>query len=298
MRPQRQAPHWTETATALAGIVSVLLVATGLYLTNAANRDQETQTRQAQISQLFSDATNQLGSAQTDVRLGAIYSLQRLMLTAVATNPHPTPAQPDDAATVIEVLAAYVRDHPQTANIETSVISVTTDVQAALDVITARPPGITAFVDLANANLAGANLAGADLAGANLGGANLEAAKLLGANLTKANLKDAYLTGAQLSNTKLTGANLTNAKLTLAVVENADMTDASLPMADLRGANLTGTNLTAAILTGANLTGADLTLANLTEAGLGGADLTRANLTKANLTGANLTKANLTGAIR
>ena len=40
-RPARPTADWRITATTLAGIVSVLLVAAGLFYTNQANREQQ-----------------------------------------------------------------------------------------------------------------------------------------------------------------------------------------------------------------------------------------------------------------
>src|SRR5690242_8538811 len=187
---KRSAPHWTETATTLATIGSVLLVAVGLFITNAENRQQQALTERGQITERFGRAVDQLGSDKLDVRLGGVYALERLMHDSRADEPN-----------IIEVLSAYVRDHPASAagsHKKTSASTqphLPTDVQAALTVLGRRPDP---------AHHTGVDLTDADISGAQLRGVKFDRVDLTGANLTDANLSDAHLTRADL-----TGANLT-----------------------------------------------------------------------------------------
>lgn len=147
-----------------------------------------------------------LGSDRLDVRLGAIYALERIMIDSVGDHP-----------TIVEVLAAFVREctpaaasgpdldagghpeqHPRPA----------TDLQAAVTVLGRRPAGRTerGRVNLTRANLAGADLTGAALAGAGLAGANLFHANLAGADLGGADLTLADLGCANLAGATLAGA--------------------------------------------------------------------------------------------
>jgi len=79
---------WRTTATTIAGIASVLLVAIGLIYTNDANRkqqqlslDQKQSALQGQIADRFAAAIDQLGqedqpsNSKLSVRLGGIYGL-------------------------------------------------------------------------------------------------------------------------------------------------------------------------------------------------------------------------------
>jgi len=123
-----------------------------------------------------------LGARQPEVRVGAIYALERA--AACSADDHPV---------VMSVLAAFVREHSHPAQ---------PDVQAALTVIGRRasdrdrePIDLTG-ADLALADLTGADLAGADLTAADLTGARLAGAYLVGATLTRATLAGADLTGA------------------------------------------------------------------------------------------------------
>lgn len=74
---------------AIGSILSVVVLAIGLYITNAANRDQQEANRaqqrltaQGQITDRYTKAVEQLGQPgpeKIDVRLGAIYALERIM---------------------------------------------------------------------------------------------------------------------------------------------------------------------------------------------------------------------------
>jgi hypothetical protein len=214
----------------LAGIVSVLLVAAGLFYTNAANREQQRLSVEGQTADRFTAAIDQLGQEGTDklsIRLGGIYGLQRLMHDS-----------PDDEPAVIDVLGAFVRTHaPRSAKPSRVVPAAPEDVRAAFTVIALRPrPDDFAFPDLRGA--------------------------LLG--LERISLADTSLTNADLTGADLSGADLRDANLTNAILVNANLATANFAYADLHYANLGGANLASAFmidadLTGANLTGADLT---------------------------------------
>lgn len=116
-------------------------------------------TGQGQVTDRYTKAIEQLGSDKLDVRVGAIYALERM-----------AGASPRDQPTVMEVLAAFIRERsreqwprpePGAAMPEHK---TRPDVQAALSVIGRRD----STRDRARINLAGANLAAADLRGANL----------------------------------------------------------------------------------------------------------------------------------
>src|ERR1043166_5756873 len=59
--------------------LTVIAVATGLWITYQSSHDSAQLDRQAQISDRFTKAIEQLGSAQLDIRLGGIWGLARLM---------------------------------------------------------------------------------------------------------------------------------------------------------------------------------------------------------------------------
>jgi Pentapeptide repeats (8 copies) len=103
--------------TTLAQIIGGVFVLLGVFATwytvwisqgtlgiseNNLKVAQETMkvTQQAQFTERFTKAINQLGDKQLDVRLGGIYALERLAKEST-----------EDRAAIIEVLTAFVRTH-------------------------------------------------------------------------------------------------------------------------------------------------------------------------------------------
>lgn len=217
--------------------------------------------RESQVTDRYTKAIEQLGNDSLDVKLGAIYALERIMIDSAR-----------DHATIVEVLAAYVREHAPQPDYEGYAPPTptdpnprpSTDVQAALTVLGRRPKR----AERRNLDLERTNLAGADLPWAQLRGARLYRTNLAGAHLVLADLTDAQLTCANL-----VGADLTHAQL--------------------RGAHLFHTNLDHANLSYAKLNGADLPHAKLNGSNLDHADLSKANLIAAELADAKLDSAKL-----
>ena len=152
---------------------------------------------QGQVTDRYTKAIEQLGSGKLDVRIGGIYALERIARDSA-----------DDHPTVVEVLAAFIRehsheqwpppDHPASREQEPS---VRPDVQAAITVIRRRDPSRDIQpIDLKRARLTCANLAGTNLIAACLTGADLTGADLTGVRLNDADLSgQANLTGAHLA---------------------------------------------------------------------------------------------------
>lgn len=261
---------------AAAGLVLLggLIVTTRTYLL----------TREGQITTRFGQAIELLGAADADVRVGAIYALERVAVDS-----------PKDAPTIVETLQTFVQTHSPAP--DPSAITGPTrqrpgpDVVAAARVLTrtARRSAVQlAQVDLSYARLPRAWCAGADLsrsvltfaelggacaAGVDLSWARLGFAKLDGADLESANLIQADLADVSLVRARLRSAMLHQATLRRAVAIGADLGMCDLFSADLRNANLTGADLRGAILVSADLSGADLTGTDLR-----GVDLTDARL--------------------
>jgi hypothetical protein len=238
-------------------------------------------SREGQVTDRYTKAIEQLGSDRLDVRIGGIYALERVARDSVRDHP-----------TVMEVLAAFVREHsreiwPPEASDEpradAPVRTTRPDVQAAVTVIGRR----NSQYDRQPVNLDASNLTRANLTDARLIGTNLNRANFTGAHLTGANLTGVQLIGANFSSAWLTGANLTRAYLGGAILSDANLTDANLTEARLTAVPLfPSTTRTLVIGVGATLSGANLTRAILIRADLTSADLNRANFTGAHLTGA------------
>jgi hypothetical protein len=227
-----------------------------------ARRRHEEQTKadyQRRITENFSKAIEQLGNDKIAVRLGAIYTLERISRESST-----------EYWTVMETLTAYVRERSSWDKSDATArrpltstqtkLELPSDIAAALAVIVRRSPK-----DRDRERVEGwvLNLRGSDLRGAPLGKAHLEGALFTGAHLEDANLRKAHLETAILRETDLTGADLNEAHLE----------EAYLGGAVLRGANLVGAHLEKANLVGAHLQGAFVREARLKQTVLGAAHL-------------------------
>jgi uncharacterized protein YjbI with pentapeptide repeats len=270
-------------ATVGAAALAALVFTARSYLLN----------RRGQQTQRFKDAGEQLGSESVVTRIAGVYSLEHVMRES-----------PEDHATVVEVLCAFIREHappsrPDTTTESGPLVPPRTDVRAALTVVARRParPEDGLVVDLSGLHLEGARLPHARLAHADLHGSYLLHADLTGADLMKANLYGAVLTAAVLDNANLKEADLTSATLRNAEAHQVGLTNSKLDGADLSGAHLAEARLDAASLLDASLVKTQLHEATLQDATLVCADLRDVRMTSADLTGADLSSALVEGAM-
>lgn len=262
-----------------------------------------------QVTERFSKAVDMMADEKKmTVKLGGIYTLERIAKDS-----------PEDSITIMEVLAAYIRENSRIEEGENEYLQkyVSTDIHAALSVIrelTIRVKNYTSL-DLSYTNLTGADLRKANFTSANLGNSCLQNTNLTGAILTKANLNNADISAAFLYSVEFTNADLSNANLshskfdelsmnnlkTAKSLQGVDLSHVDLSHVDLTGANLESAKLNRTTLIGAKLNGAILYYAKLEDAELENAELNDAKLADAKLSGiklvgADLTNANLTGA--
>jgi uncharacterized protein YjbI with pentapeptide repeats len=297
---------WPPLAT-FATALGATIVAIATLMRHFAQTDAD---RQRRIVETFSKAVEQLGSDKLEVRVGAIFALERL-----------SKESPDDYWTVMEVLTASVRERMRYTTIMARLSErayflwlsagrpegrseefwgeavrlerleeTPTDVAAVLTVIKRRSSENRQRevdrgwrIDLSGTYLRKANLTEFVLKAADLNGAHLEGAQLIEAHLEGANLSDAHLELANLREAHLEGAQLIEAHLE----------GASLGSAHLGGANLAAAHLEAAHLSDAHLEGAFLIEAHLEGAYLGDAHLQGATLNDAHLLAASLEDAHL-----
>lgn len=203
-------------------------------------------TRRGQVTDRYTKAVQQLGDKELNVRLGGIYALEGLMRDSNR-----------DQATIIEVLAAFVRDkapreedrlapanapaevapmanalnalrvwlHGGTTDGPSTPAPRSTDDATSSVVPVTHPDGATADVHAALSVL-GRRIPGKgerplDLRDCNLRGVDLGGAKLKGARLSGSLLSSAILDGADLRQAWLNGADLDNASL-----DDTDLTEA------------------------------------------------------------------------
>jgi hypothetical protein len=196
-----------------------------------------------QITDRFLKAIGHLGSTSLQVRIGAIFALERIAIESPYDRPH-----------IVSTLAALVRDRlPASAVGSGGYVQVlmqrAPDAQAALTAL-CRPPLSTdrrrpseiGGLDLSRTDLRRASLRHADLRGANLWNSRLENANLREADLRDSVLNNAYFgtiapgqpgfeRGTDLRHAKLAGAQLKNTHdLDAALTDGAiGLTDAVEP---------------------------------------------------------------------
>jgi hypothetical protein len=159
-------------------------------------------SQERQVTERFARAMELLGADKLAVRLGGIYTLERIARDSAT-----------DQGPITEVLAAYVREHAAWQEGKPLPQRPRADIQAILTVLGRRAwfseedePLDLHETALARAYLPMARLEKVFLYDANLEGALLYDANLRGAWLWKTNLKDAILEGAHLEGADLTGA--------------------------------------------------------------------------------------------
>jgi uncharacterized protein YjbI with pentapeptide repeats len=265
------------------------LARVGVQILNLTAEAQATDRMVKAVAQL--SAVDQNGNKQIELRLGGIYTLERIALGV-----------PDAHWPIMEILVAYLRRNAA-SSLSHQRSEAGEDIQGVVTVLGRRQfkcdhaalnlRGIT----FSGMDLRGVQLSEADFSEASLEGAVLVEAHLEGANLTGANLRDAQLTDAYLEGARLTKADLAGATAYRVHLARAVLTGANLQRTALAGAFLQKADFTRACLEGAKLAGAHLEDATLLDARLDQADLTRAYLHGANLAGAfDLTQRQIDGA--
>ena len=281
-------------ATAAAAVLLAWGALSQAATASDRHQEQTNADRQRHITESFAKAVELLGSNKLEVRLGGIYSLERI-----------SKESPDDYWPVMETLTAFVREHSTRNEPDRKAQDVgqrvsqrayflwleagcpdggaeehwaeavkqdelgkppTADIAAVLTVIKRRTEQsqererANAWrLDLAGAILKQANLVKMRLEGADLTDARLQGANLMGAHLDGAFLEDARFDGAILIDTHFKGATLVSAHLgggTIFLVVYLE--GAVLIDAHLEGAILNATHLEGALLANAHLEGTNL----------------------------------------
>ena len=244
--------------TALAAIGALIFTSLSLQ----ATREQIAISQQSQVTDRFSRAIEQLGNSSIEVRLGAIYELERLAVDS-----------PRDHRTVIEVLAAYVRHQaslsasgdcgppippPRTLRELVGPLSfVNIDIQSALTVLSRRDPTMDGDTRI---DLQRTCLRGADLSGGNFAGADFSEADLSTSNMTGTDFHDAAFTWATLPRVNAFNSNFSDGNFF-----RTNLTHATLSRAILHRANLNQATLTSAALNNADMSEVDLSDVDLTD---------------------------------
>jgi uncharacterized protein YjbI with pentapeptide repeats len=237
--------------TLLQALAGALFLTTAYYTwqqVKAARRQTEIAietlrlSEQGQITERFTRSIDQLGNAEQNIRVGGIFSLER-----VASD------SPENIGVVGATLAAFVTNRAplRAADAEESegrlsqAASRSSDVQAAMTVLKRLrkepdedlEPGSMQY-DLAHADFQAVDLAHGVLQGADFHECNLTRANLLDCVLTGSNFNEAILRQARLSTADLTGAYFLGSDLRGCVAEEANFGWCKLSGAQLQGAHL------------------------------------------------------------
>jgi hypothetical protein len=225
-------PLLAPLATFASGFLTVVV---GSVVAYAALKQARIATRQAEIArdrheeqikadlqrritESFTKAVEQLGHTEIQVRVGGIYSLERI-----------SQESDRDYWPIMEILTAYVRERAPwngttlaTSRTENTSQPSSRDPQPMADVAAAitvvghpkpREDSVRYLLDLRSTDLRGAYLSGGYFKNVNLSEAHLEGAKFNKAHLEGASLIEAHLEGAHLLWAHLEGAKFNKAHL-------------------------------------------------------------------------------------
>lgn len=184
---------------AVGGIVVVAGAITA-WRQLVVSRRQYLLSRHTAVTEAFSKSIEQLSAPQAALRLGGVYSLDR-----VADD------DPNERRRVSEILTSYVREGTR----QSEDGNLAREVAAAVTILAGRDwPGGVDFegIELPGADLRKARLARSRLGNTSLRGANLTGAVLTGSDLTGADLREARLAAADLRDTDLRTVRLSGAR--------------------------------------------------------------------------------------
>jgi uncharacterized protein YjbI with pentapeptide repeats len=288
-----------------AVLMGVIVTITFSWLNVKVARSNLKLTEEKIVTERLAKAFEQLESGHSTVRLGAVYTLERIAAES-----------PIESQTILEILASFIRSNASAQKAHHQPLKP--EAQAALMAIVnltktqnRQKRHAIRTIDTSNLYLVKATLTNVDLQGINLSKADLRDSDLDGANLSNAVLIEADLSGAYLGEVILRNTNLSKSKFEQvnslarqtkqADFTNAVLMEASLKQAKLYRACFVNVDLRSAILWEANLREANfrnavLSLADFTGANLSKADFTNAILVNTILDGADLYQAKFTNA--
>ena len=290
-------------------IAAIVAFPLGFWRSRVAERQADATRRQANtaqqslLSERYRQGAEMLGHDLMSVRLGGIYTLDRLandypeeyhilaMQISCAFVRHPPRDSSEFCRGVnVEELAAYGGQKEDVS------LRIREDIHAVLQAIRVRSSRRREVESKFHftMDLSGADIRRADLRSASLSGADLSQSRLSGSRLVDANLSEAQLQYADLTSPNLSRVN---------IVTNTDMAEGNVPEktrldnADLTGALAMGAKMRGVILSNADLSGANFPYVTLADSCLMHANLSKVHLLHADLTGAELFGANLAEAV-
>jgi uncharacterized protein YjbI with pentapeptide repeats len=261
----------------VAAVVGLPLIVWRLLILNQQTRISEAKTqidRETHYTTIFSRSVEQLGQTRDiretrerdgnletttrtvpniEVRLGALYSLERLLRESSKDQP-----------TIIETICAYIRENSPIEPPNESRSSNANprlaphdraDVRAALTILGRRPESTRILAKKHGWRL---DLRKANLTKYDLSRLNFERADFSGTFLDEANLSESNFAESVFRKAQLRGANLRNSRFQSCLFVDCRISEANFDLTDFHEAEFVETDLTTARLTSLHLEGAKL----------------------------------------
>jgi Pentapeptide repeats (8 copies) len=228
-------------------------------------------SRDGQITERFTRAIDQLGSDNVDIRIGGIYTLERIARTSET-----------DRTPIGEILAAFVRSHaPGDPNHPDPHPPLVVD--QAMPWLRDRAPDVQAVMVVLGRRVRGDREGTLVLIRVNLPRSYLSRGTLIEVDFGDSNLAGCHARYVRWERCAFSNTDLRKSILAGAVLDGSDFTHAHLDEVNLEGGSLRKANLSRSSLRCANLRNVDFSEADLSYADLRHADLTGARLTSAQL---------------
>ncbi|MEU6174595.1 pentapeptide repeat-containing protein [Streptantibioticus parmotrematis] len=195
--------------------------------TREKDREQAQLAREGQVTDRYVEAIKLLSSENMTVRIGGIFSLERIARDSE-----------DDRPAVVELLTAHVRESTRDDPHSPKDTHVTADIQAALTVLGRRSVDLNdRRLDFYHCGLKNAKLHDGDFRGSMFYYSNLSGAGFAGARLDGAGLSFCKAEGAAFTDSTAREANFINAIYRNSWFLAADLTDCDFYGCDLSGSD-------------------------------------------------------------
>jgi uncharacterized protein YjbI with pentapeptide repeats len=222
----------------------------------SATRESISISQQTLITDRYSKAIDQLGSENSQIRLGGIFALEKL-----------SSSSKDYTSVVNNVLATYIRQKSRDTGSNTF-----EEIQAALNIISFKETNRDYSIDDSH----GVNISHSLLTSFNFDNAILSHAKMISSDFSESSLVNADLSNVSGLEADFSKTNLTNSNLSQSNFYGGIFEQSILKGAIIKNSNLQLTNLREANLINCDFTGSDLSDADLHGSILYGADLSKA----------------------
>lgn len=287
------------------GLVIAALIGFPMLIWRTSIADRQASTAEAShVAETYTKAIEQLGAVndegypKLELRLGALYSLEKIALSNEDYHPQ-----------VMEVLCAYVRlnarlnslEHEKESMSVKAVDSPREDIQTAITIVGRR--NVTFDPERASLNLSSVDLEGADFSNAQLNNVNFDGSHLANTKFINASIQHCSFVKVELGSSNLSLCNavssdFSSSSLIDSTLYGADISDSTLENTKLQSARLDQTralrikarssDFSHAYIRDTDFSGSSLASGNFSDADAFSCqfidvDINRANFSEANL---------------